>query len=166
MLNDIPERNVPGLVYHIIRSCKESSDPVPGRRKGISLGNKTREWFVLYYSDSMAPLHRERIRIKHYMWNRDDSVPVHESEEYLNEMPARMREKVEQPEPVFNQKTQLILISEGRRGFSGGPVLPDQHREGGSQVSNLEQKMMEKETEGVTGGIPHRGEKLRPDQAE
>ena len=43
----------------------------------------------------------------------DDGVLIHESKEYLNEALARMREKANELHLEFNQKTQIVPISEG-----------------------------------------------------
>ena len=96
MLKNIPDRNVLGLLYHIIRSHEEGVDPETGRKRGLPLGNQTSQWFALYYLDPMDRLVKERMRIKHYVRYMDDGVLVHESKEYLNEVHARMREKAKE----------------------------------------------------------------------
>ena len=112
-LRDIPERNVLGLLYHIIQSHEGIVDPMTGRKKGLPLGNQTSQWFALYYLDPMDRLIKERMRIKHYVRYMDDGILVHESKEYLNEVLAQMREKAKELHLEFNQKTQIVPISEG-----------------------------------------------------
>ena len=63
MLKNIPDRNVLGLLYHIIRSHEGSTDPVTGRKRGLPLGNQTSQWFALYYLDPMDRLVKERMRV-------------------------------------------------------------------------------------------------------
>ena len=113
MLRSVPDRNVLGLLFHIIRSYEGTIDPVTGRKKGLPLGNQTSQWFALYYLDPMDRLVKERMRIKHYIRYMDDGVLIHESKEYLNEALARMREKAKELHLEFNQKTQIVPISEG-----------------------------------------------------
>ena len=113
MLKNIPDRNVLGLLYHIIRSHEEGVDPETGRKRGLPLGNQTSQWFALYYLDPMDRLVKEKMRIRHYIRYMDDGVLIHESKEYLNEVLARMREKAKELHLEFNQKTQIVPISEG-----------------------------------------------------
>lgn len=61
----------------------------------------------------MDRLIKEKMRIKHYIRYMDDGVLVHESKEYLNEVLARMWEKAKKLNLEFNQKTQIVPISEG-----------------------------------------------------
>ena len=113
MLRSIPDRNVLGLLFHIIRSYEGTIDPVTGRKKGLPLGNQTSQWFALYYLDPMDRLVKERMRIKHYIRYMDDGVLIHESKEYLNEALARMLDKAKDLKLEFNEKTQITPISEG-----------------------------------------------------
>ena len=91
MLKDIPDRNVLGLLYHIIRSYEGATDSESGRKKGLPLGNQTSQWFALYYLDSMDRLIKEKMRIKYYVRYMDDGVLVHESKEYLKIKPRRLK---------------------------------------------------------------------------
>ncbi|MCR5791022.1 MAG: reverse transcriptase [Lachnospiraceae bacterium] len=84
MLRSIPDRNVLGLLFHIIRSYEGTIDPVTGEKKGLPLGNQTSQWFALYYLDPMDRLVKER-----------------------------MRDKAKELHLEFNQKTQIVPISEG-----------------------------------------------------
>ena len=113
MLKNIPDRNVLGLLYHIIRSYEGTTDPLTGRKKGLPLGNQTSQWFALYYLDSMDRLIKEKMRIKHYVRYMDDGILVHESKEYLKEVLARMETKAKELRLEFNEKTQILPISEG-----------------------------------------------------
>ena len=108
MLRNIPDRNVLGLLFHIIRSYEGSMDPATGRKKGLPLGNQTSQWFALYYLDPMDRLIKEKMRIKHYIRYMDDGVLIHESREYLNEVLGRMRENAGELKLEFNQKTQIV----------------------------------------------------------
>ena len=96
MLKDIPDRNVLGLLYHIIRSYEGTTEPETGRKKGLPLGNQTSQWFALYYLDPVDRLIKERMHIKHYVRYMDDGVLIHESKEYLNEALVRMRDKAKE----------------------------------------------------------------------
>ena len=113
MLSGIPDRNVLGLLYHIIGSHKGSADSETGRKRGLPLGNQTSQWFALYYLDPMDRLIKEKMRVKHYVRYMDDGILVHESKEYLNEVLAQMWEKAKELKLEFNQKTQIVPISEG-----------------------------------------------------
>ncbi|MBQ6639325.1 MAG: RNA-directed DNA polymerase [Lachnospiraceae bacterium] len=113
MLRSIPDRNVLGLLFHIIRSYEGITDSVTGRKKGLPLGNQTSQWFALYYLDPMDRLIKEKMHIKHYVRYMDDGVLIHESKEYLKEVLCRMEEKARELNLEFNEKTQIVPISEG-----------------------------------------------------
>lgn len=113
MLRSIPDRNVLGLLFHIIRSYEGTIDPITERKKGLPLGNQTSQWFALYYLDPMDRLVKEKMRIRHYVRYMDDGILIHESKEYLNEVLARMRDKAKELHLEFNQKTQIVPISGG-----------------------------------------------------
>ena len=113
MLRNIPDKNVLGLLYHIIRSHEGSTDPETGRKMGLPLGNQTSQWFALYYLDPIDRLIKEKMRVKHYVRYMDDGILVHESKEYLNEVLRQMKEKAKELHVEFNQKTQIVPISEG-----------------------------------------------------
>ena len=113
MLGSIPDRNVLGLLYHIIKSYDGTTDPMTGRKKGLPLGNQTSQWFALYYLDPMDRLIKEKMRIKHYVRYMDDGIMVHESKEYLKEVLTQMRKKAKELHLEFNEKTQILPISEG-----------------------------------------------------
>jgi len=113
MLRDIPDRNVLGLLYHIIRSYEKAEDLESGAGKGLPMGNQTSQWFALYYLNPMDRLIKEKMRIKHYVRYMDDGILLHESKEYLNEVYAKMQEKAAELKLEFNAKTQIFPISQG-----------------------------------------------------
>lgn len=113
MLCDIPDIRVLALLYHIIKSHDGSVDPKTGRGMGLPLGNQTSQWFALYYLDPLDRLIKERMRVRHYVRYMDDGVLLHESKEYLREVLARMRAMAKELRLEFNQKTQIVPISEG-----------------------------------------------------
>ena len=110
---NIPDRNVLGLLFHIINSYAKEKDSVTGRETGLPMGNQTSQWFALYYLDPLDRLIKEKMRIKHYIRYMDDGILVHESKEYLNEVLIEMRKLLETLRIEFNQKTQIFPISEG-----------------------------------------------------
>ena len=109
----IPDRNVLGLVLHILRSYVKERDPLTGSGKGLPMGNQTSQWFALYYLDPMDRLIKEKLRIKHYIRYMDDGILVHESKEVLQQALAEMKEQAAELKLAFNQKTQIFPISEG-----------------------------------------------------
>ena len=113
MLKGIPDRNVLGLLYHIIRSYEGSTDSETGDKKGLPMGNQTSQWFALYYLDPLDRLIKEQLGIKHYVRYMDDGILVHEDRGYLNETLVRMRGKAAELKLEFNEKTQIFPISEG-----------------------------------------------------
>ena len=79
----------------------------------MPLGNQTSQWFALYYLDPMDRLVKERMNIKHYVRYVDDGILVYESKEYLKEVLAMMKDKAQELNLEFNEKTQILPISEG-----------------------------------------------------
>lgn len=112
-LGKIPDRNVLGLLYHIINSYVKERNPVTGEEKGLPMGNQTSQWFALYYLDSMDRLIKEKMRIKHYIRYMDDGILIHESKEYLQLVWKEMECMAEKLKLEFNEKTQIFPISEG-----------------------------------------------------
>ena len=112
-LRPIPDRNVLGLLYHIIRSCVKEHDPVTGAGKGLPMGNQTSQWFALYYLDPMDRLIKEKQRIRHYVRCMDDGILIHESKEVLQQALEEMRKLVTELKLEFNQKTQIFPLSQG-----------------------------------------------------
>lgn len=109
----IPDRNVLGLLFHIINSYVKEKDPVTGEEKGLPMGNQTSQWFALYYLDPLDRLIKEQMRVKHYVRYMDDGILVHESREFLNEVRKEMEKKAAELKVEFNEKTQIFPISEG-----------------------------------------------------
>lgn len=113
MIRDIPDRNVLGLLYHIINSYAKTKDPMTGEEKGLPMGNQTSQWFALYYLDPLDRLIKEKMRIKHYVRYMDDGILIHESKEYLNEVLKQMRLVTDSLKLELNAKTQIFPLSEG-----------------------------------------------------
>lgn len=113
MIKDIPDRNVLGLLYHIINSYAKDKNPVTGEEKGLPMGNQTSQWFALYYLDPLDRLIKEKMHIKHYVRYMDDGIMIHESKEYLNEVKKEMDIMADKLKIKFNAKTQIFPISEG-----------------------------------------------------
>ena len=113
MIKDIPDRNVLGLLYHIINSYAKDKNPVTGEEKGLPMGNQTSQWFALYYLDPLDRLIKEKMHIKHYVRYMDDGIMIHESKEYLNEVKKEMHIMADKLKIKFNAKTQIFPISEG-----------------------------------------------------
>ena len=113
MIKDIPDRNVLGLLYHIINSYAKDKNPVTGEEKGLPMGNQTSQWFALYYLDPLDSLIKEKMHIKHYVRYMDDGIMIHESKEYLNEVKKEMDIMADKLKIKFNAKTQIFPISEG-----------------------------------------------------
>jgi hypothetical protein len=113
MIRDIPDRNVLGLLYHIINSYAKTKDPGTGEEKGLPMGNQTSQWFALYYLDPLDRLIKEKMHIKHYVRYMDDGILIHESKEYLNEVLKQMRLVTDSLKLELNEKTQIFPIAEG-----------------------------------------------------
>ena len=113
MIRNIPDRNVLGLLYHIINSYAKSEDPETGEKKGLPIGNQTSQWFALYYLDLLDRLIKERMHIKHYVRYMDDGILIHESKDHLNEVLLQMRQLAGELKLEFNKKTQIFPVSEG-----------------------------------------------------
>ncbi|MBQ9199191.1 MAG: group II intron reverse transcriptase domain-containing protein [Lachnospiraceae bacterium] len=113
MLSDFPDRNVLGLLYHIIRSYEKTKDTDTGCSKGLPMGNQTSQWFALYYLDPMDRLIKEKMKIKHYVRYMDDGILIHESKEYLNYVLCEMKKIADELKLSFNEKTQIFPISHG-----------------------------------------------------
>lgn len=89
-IKDIPDRNVLGLLYHIINSYSKEKNPATGEEKGLPMENQTSQGFALYYLDPLDRLIKEKMHIKHYVRYMDDGIMLHESNEYLNEVRKEM----------------------------------------------------------------------------
>ena len=55
----------------------------------------------------------KKMRMKHYARYMDDGIMVHESREYLKEVLAAMGKRAQELHLEFNEKTQILPISEG-----------------------------------------------------
>lgn len=62
-LKKIPDRNVLGLLYHIINSYAKEKNSITQEEKGLPMGNQTSQWFALYYLDPMDRLIKEKTQI-------------------------------------------------------------------------------------------------------
>lgn len=107
MFKTFPDRNVLGLLYHIINSYENA----PG--KGLPMGNQTSQWFALYYSDPMDRLIKEKFQIKHYIRYMDDGVLISSSKEELQNVRAVMEKLALKLKLEFNNKTQIFPLSQG-----------------------------------------------------
>ena len=115
MLRDIPDKNVLGLLYLIIRSHEGIVDPGTGRRKGLPLGNQTSQWFALYYLDPLDRLIKERTRVRHYVRCMDDGVLLHESKD---EKERRLQEATLKMQAKYGKNAVLRGVSY-REGATG-----------------------------------------------
>lgn len=96
----------------LIRLFIDSYETAPG--KGLPLGNQTSSWFALYYLDGLDRLIKEKLHIRYYTRYMDDGILLHPSRDYLRECLIKMQEYVgEKRKLEFNQKTQIIPISQG-----------------------------------------------------
>lgn len=109
----IPDRNVLGLLFHILRSYVKETDPETGSGKGLPMGNQTSQWFALYYLDPMDRLIKEKLRIRHYIRYMDDGILIHESKEVLQKALEEMKKLAAELKLEFNQKTQIFPLSQG-----------------------------------------------------
>ena len=112
-LNGIPDRNVLGLLYHIINSYAKETNPITGEEKGLPMGNQTSQWFALYYLDTLDRVIKEKMRIKHFIRYMDDGIIIHESKEYLRHVLKEMEQEAKELKVEFNEKTQIFPICEG-----------------------------------------------------
>ncbi len=112
-LSGIPDRNVRGLLYHIIDSYAKEKDPASGTGRGLPMGNQTSQWFALYYLDPLDRLIKEKLCVRHYVRYMDDGILIHESRDFLKDALEQMRELAAQLKLEFNDKTQIFPISQG-----------------------------------------------------
>ena len=106
-LRKILDRNVLGLLYHIINSYVKEKNPITGEEKGLPMGNQTSQWFALYSLDPMDRLIKEKMRIKYYIRYMDDGILIHESKEYLQQVRMEMECMAKELKLEFNDKTQI-----------------------------------------------------------
>lgn len=107
-LRRYPDPDVQEMLYRIVDSYN------PDTGKGLPMGNQSSQWFALYYLDGIDRIIKEKYLIKYYTRYMDDLVLLHPDKETLERCRAEIREvagwelKLE-----FNQKTQIIPISQG-----------------------------------------------------
>lgn len=102
-----PDDEIKQLLYGIIDSYNIEES------KGLPIGNQSSQWFALYYLDRLDRFIKEQLRIKYYVRYMDDGVIVHHDKAFLKEALRKMKELIAEDKLEFNDKTQILPLSQG-----------------------------------------------------